>query len=212
VLLLILMVLLGFLSAGPASAETTLVDSTPVDGKNLTAAPGRVSLTFSDGVLKLGATITVNGPDGAVGAGVAKISDKKVSWPLVGDLAAGQYAVRWQVTAQDGQPLAGTLRFAVRAPVESTGSPPVPAQSAGPTTAPNPTTHSAMPEMTGAMPGMVGMPGPTTQPAQPNSGSTTALAIAGLVLLTAIVVGAIAIERRRRPQPSAADPSETATD
>jgi len=205
------MVLIGMLSAGQASADTQLVDTTPVDGKKLTAAPGRVSLTFSDDVLKLGATITVKGPDGAVESGVAKLKGKTVSWPLVGDLADGQYTVRWQVTAQGGEPMDGTLRFGLRAPVEPTGSPAAPATSAGPTAAASPTTHTAAPEMTGAMPGMVGMPGPTTQPAQPNSGATTALAIAGLVLLTAIVVGAIAIERRRRPHP-AAGPSETATD
>jgi copper resistance protein C len=212
-LLPILITLIGFLSAGPASAHTQLVDTTPADGKRLTAAPSAISLTFNDGVLKLGATIKVDGPAGATALGAVKIKAKTVRWPITADLANGKYTVRWRVTAQDGHPIDGKFDFVLRAPVEPTGAPsPATIEPNADTVAasiPTVTPHTAEPEMTGAMPGMEGMSGPARS-AQTNSGPTTGIAIAGLLLLTATVVGAIVIERRRRP-PQGADPSGTAT-
>lgn len=93
------------------------------------------------------------------------------------------------------------LFSALQAPVQSTEAPSP--------TAPTVTPHVAEPEMTGAMPGMVGMP--ASRPAPANSAPVTGLAIAGLLLLTAAVVAAIVMENRRRPRP-AANPSETASD
>ena len=205
-ILLIMVPAIGFLGAGPASAHTELVETKPADGKKLTAVPSVISLTFSDGVLKLGAAIKVKGPDGAAALGAVRLKGETVSWPLTADLANGSYTVSWRVTAKDGHPIDGTFDFVLRAPVQPTEAP---SPAAAPTAVPTPTAtpHTPEPEMTGAMPGMEGM---ADRPVQTNSGPTTALALAGLVLLTATVAGAIVIERRRRPPP-AAGPSGTAS-
>ena len=204
-LLMILVVVgSGILSAGPASAHTRLIGTTPADGKRLTASPGAVSLTFSEGVLKLGAAVKVSGPDGVTAVGPVKVTAKTVSWPLKGGLANGKYTVKWRVTSEDGHPIGGTFDFVLKAAAEPTGAP-SPVDPATGLTAPSTPTyspHTAEPEMTGPMPGMAGMSG-TTQPTRTNSGQTTGLAIAGLLLLTVIVAGAIVIERRRRPPPGA---------
>lgn len=207
-----LAVLLAFFSAGPALAHTQLDDTTPGDGQQLASIPGAVSLTFSGDVLKLGAAVTVNGPDGAAKLGAVKLKARTISWPITGGLANGKYTVRWRVTSADGHPINGKFGFVLRVPVEPTGTP----SPAGvdPSTVVTPTSHTANPQMTGPMDGMEGMPGMATRsPTAPATGSstTTALAIAGLVLLTAVVAGAIVIERRRRPRPGAG-PSGPASD
>jgi methionine-rich copper-binding protein CopC len=206
-----LAVLIAFLWAVPASAHTELVKTTPADGTQITAAPDAVSLTFSGEVLKLGAAVKVSGPGGSTPMGAAKLKGKTVSWPVTGDLPNGTYNVSWRVTAADGHPIDGTFDFVLQAPKPS--GTPGPAAVVDPT--PTSTPHTAEPQMTGPMDGMEGMPGmgaqSPTSSASTESGTTTGLAIAGLVLLTAIVTGAIIIERRRRPRP-AAGPSETSTD
>jgi methionine-rich copper-binding protein CopC len=200
---LILIMLIGFFSASSASAHTRLVNTTPADGAKLPAVPV-VSLTFSDDVLKLGAAIKVIGPAGVAQIEAVDIKGKTLSWPLSAGLANGRYVVNWRVTAQDGHPIDGTFDFVLRAPVQPTEAP-SPTAPAAPTVTP----HVAEPEMTGAMPGMVGMP--ASRPAPANSTPVTGLAIAGLLLLTVAVVAAIVMENRRRPRP-AANPSGTASD
>jgi methionine-rich copper-binding protein CopC len=196
-----LAVLITFLWAGPASAHTELVKTVPADGTQITAAPDAVSLTFSGQVLKLGAAVKVSGPGGSAAIGAAKVKGKTVSWPVSGDLANGTYSVSWRVTAADGHPIDGKFEFVLQAPAATTS----PAVALDPT----PTFHTAEPQMTGPMDGMEGMPGmgaqrPTTESTE--STRTTGFAIAGLLLLTAMVTGAIVIERRRRPRPAAGPP------
>jgi methionine-rich copper-binding protein CopC len=203
VLVIFLVALNGFTSAGPASAHTRLVETSPAAGQKLTAAPAVVSLTFSEGVLKLGAAVKITGPAGATSVGAVKVKNKKASWRLTGDLPNGKYTVTWRVTSQDGHPIDGKFGWVLNAPIEPTGaSNPASASNASSLSGPVATSHTPEPQMTGPMPGMP-MPGQPATPAQPNSKATTALAIAGLGLLTVLVAGAIAIERRRRPPPGA---------
>src|SRR5690348_5036034 len=101
------MALLSFISAAPASAHSQLDDTTPGDGKQLSAAPSAVSLTFTGEVLKHGAVVKVTGPDGAARTGAAKLKGRTVSWPVTGDLGNGKYTVSWRVTAADGHPIDG---------------------------------------------------------------------------------------------------------
>ena len=205
-----LAVLLALVTAGPAAAHTALVNTTPGDGKRLAAVPEAVSLTFSGGVLKLGAAVKVTGPGGTAEMGAAKLQGKTISFPVAGELANGKYVVSWRVTSADGHPIDGKFDFVLNAP-EPTEAPIVETTSAPVTP---PTSHTPDPGMTGPMEGMEGMPGMATQP--PSAGEpagstkTTLLAVAGLVLLTVVVAGAIAIERRRRPRPGA-DPSGPAS-
>jgi len=197
-------VLIAFLCADPASAHTRLVETTPADGTQIAAAPNAVSLTFSGEVLKLGAAVKVSGPGGSTQMGAAKLKGKTVSWPVAGELANGKYNVSWRVTAADGHPIDGKFNFVLQVPKPTTATP-----------TPTATPHTAEPQMTGPMDGMEGMPGmgarPTSATGSSESATTTGFAIAGLLLLTAIVTGAIVIERRRRPRP-AAGPSEPSND
>jgi len=155
-------------------------------------------------VLKLGAAVKVSGPGGSTQMGVAKLRGKTVSWPVTGDLANGTYTVSWRVTAADGHPIDGKFDFVLRAPAPTSTPAPTPVS----------TPHTAEPQMTGPMEGMEGMPGMGARPTSARSSesaTTTGFAIAGLLLLTAIVTGAIVIERRRRPRPGAG-PSEPSND
>lgn len=206
-----LVVTIGILSTGTASAHTRLITTEPDAGAELATAPDAISLAFNEGVLKLGAAVQVTGPDGTTTTGPAKVKDKKVSWTLPADLPNGRYTVIWRVAALDGHPINDTFSFVLKA-AGSTGSPS--ATGADPTSGPTPvvTSHTAIPEMTGPMPGMEGMPG-MAEPTQSTGASLpTGLAIAGLALLMVMVVGAIVIERRRRPPASAADRSGPSTD
>jgi methionine-rich copper-binding protein CopC len=208
--------LLALLSAGPAFAHTRLNDTSPGDGKQLASVPRTVSLTFSGEVLKLGAAVKVNGPDGAVETGTVKLKGRTVSWPFAEGLANGRYTVSWRVTSGDGHPIDGRFGFVLRVPVEPTGTPGPAGADPGLTPTPAATAHTADPQMTGPMEGMEGMPGmatrsPTAEGGATGSTTTTVLAITGLVLLTVVVSGAIVIERRRRP-PRAAGPSGPSSD
>jgi methionine-rich copper-binding protein CopC len=210
-----LAVLLALLSAAPAAAHAELIDTVPADGGRLTTVPAEVSLTFSEDVLKLGASLAVNGPGGRAKTGAATVHDRTVSWPVTGELAAGRYTATWRITSADGHPVAGTFGFVLAAAqptAEPTAAPTSdPAVVAG--SSPTFTPHTAEPQMTGPMPGMEGMPGMATRSATPAKGSpkATALAIAGLLLLTALMIGAIVIERGRR-SPSEEDRSTPASD
>lgn len=126
--------------AGPASAHTELVGSTPASG----AAAGpveQVVLTFSDAVQPALSTVVVTGPDGddrAAGP-VAAASGTEVVQVLDAALPAGRYAVAYRVVADDGHPVTGELAFQV------TGSPSATAASAAATAASPPSSAAAPP-------------------------------------------------------------------
>ncbi|SJZ77971.1 hypothetical protein SAMN02745673_01421 [Marinactinospora thermotolerans DSM 45154] len=130
------------LPAPPAFAHSRLLSSTPADGAHLATSPETVRLSFSDGLLEVGAAVTVlDGDSRPAQTGEIRIDGAELTLPLPVELRDGGYAVRWRVVSADGHPVSGSLTFTVGDP---TASPP--ALAGGQTTA----EPSASPAATGA--------------------------------------------------------------
>lgn len=107
--------LVGALTAIPASAHSTLLSATPEDGAELDEAPEAVVLTFNEDITDLGTDIVVTGPDGADATdGDTEIDGPEVSRPLAADLPAGEYTVTWRAVSADGHPIDGESTFTVQ--------------------------------------------------------------------------------------------------
>ena len=92
------------LPAGPASAHSELLESTPADGDTLTSAPRQVQLVFGENVQEQGGAIVVEAADGtrvdqprtfATDANVATVQ-------LTSNAPAGKYTVTFRVVSADG--------------------------------------------------------------------------------------------------------------
>lgn len=105
--------------ATTASAHDQLTGTDPEDGATV-QAPDRVELTFSGAVGDLGTQVTVTGPDGgSVVEGDPEVDGAVVEQGLVDDLPAGDYAVAWRVTSEDGHPISGDFSFSVEEGVDA---------------------------------------------------------------------------------------------
>jgi methionine-rich copper-binding protein CopC len=101
-------------AAAPASAHDELLSSTPATDEALEAAPERVSLTFSDDILTLGAVVLVvdtEETNWVEGETLANESD--VSAILKPGMPDGAYEMRWRVVSSDGHPISGVVPFTV---------------------------------------------------------------------------------------------------
>ena len=103
--------------AQPAAAHAVLVSSDPVNGSSLSRAPAVVQLRFSEDLMPTGSTARLVDAGGTTvpGARVAADSSRHRDLTLrMPTLAAGSYAVVWQVSgASDGHPTSGILVFTV---------------------------------------------------------------------------------------------------
>jgi methionine-rich copper-binding protein CopC len=103
----------------PATVNRKLVSSSPANGAKLSSLPEVAVLNFSE-VVRLPATLTVTGPDGdEISTADASVVDATLLRPLdtTTELREGAYTMRYRVTAADGQPKSGTVRFTLsRAP------------------------------------------------------------------------------------------------
>lgn len=107
------------LAGAPAAAHTKLSSSDPADGATHDGALAAITLTYTLPVTPLGDTVVVTGPDGSVPVEVTQEQEGTVVVATPPrDLTDGDYTVEWNVAAQDGHPLQGTVRFTV------TGAPP----------------------------------------------------------------------------------------
>lgn len=101
--------------ATTASAHDQLTGTDPEDGATV-EAPDTVELTFSGAIGDLGAQVAVTDADGrSVVEGPPQVAGTVVEQDLAEDLAAGDYAVVWRVTSQDGHPISGEFFFSVEA-------------------------------------------------------------------------------------------------
>ena len=120
-----------FVTAAPAWAHTELKSSDPADGSSLSSAPTTVTLTFEEAVTLPANPIEVTGPDGSSWTvGTATISGASVSAPVEATGPAGQYTLRYTVTADDGDAVKGTVRFTL-----TSAATPATTEAAAPTTA-----------------------------------------------------------------------------
>lgn len=111
-----------FALAPPASAHTSLAESSPQDGSRIDTAPGQVALQFSIPILTQGANIVVQGPDGQqYQSGTPEIIDNKLTQPLKPLGPSGEYRVAIRVVADDGHPNTFGIRFTLTKPGPAAG-------------------------------------------------------------------------------------------
>jgi copper resistance protein C len=147
------------LSAGPAAAHASLIDSSPADGETLAQAPKEVVLEFSEPVQRDFAQVVVlDSDDQQYEDGEPVVVGGTVT-QAVGTLEAGEYRISYRVGSSDGHPITGVLTFTVTTgPAEPTDGPT--GSTGEPTTDPTePSTRSA---------------GPATAPATPAATTTPA--------------------------------------
>ncbi|MBT2382850.1 copper resistance protein CopC [Streptomyces sp. ISL-11] len=106
--------------AATASAHAALTATDPADGSVVPAAPRRVTLTFSEGVLLNSDSLRVLDPSGArVDEGRPTHADGKSGTATVGlraGIGDGTYTVAWQAVSADSHPVAGAFTFSIGAP------------------------------------------------------------------------------------------------
>ena len=166
-------------TAAPAWAHTELKSSDPADGSSLSSAPTTVTLTFGEAVTLPANPIEVTGPDGSSWTvGTATISGASVSAPVEPTGPAGQYTLRYTVTADDGDAVKGTVRFTL-----TSAATPATTETAAPTTA-----EAVAPATAAPAPGA---------PGSENSGTSTWVWIAVAVVVVG-VLAAVGVVRARR--------------
>ncbi|WP_347059709.1 copper resistance protein CopC [Blastococcus sp. HT6-30] len=117
--LLLALLLAGWLgagigTAGPAAAHAALVSTEPGEGVRLDAAPGKVTLRFSEGVsLGAGYARVLGADQQRVDAGAASADGGVVTVPLRAELPDGGYLVTYRVISADSHPVSGAFSFAV---------------------------------------------------------------------------------------------------
>ncbi|MFF7726289.1 copper resistance protein CopC [Streptomyces sp. NPDC008001] len=120
--------------AGSASAHAALTATDPASGSVVPAAPGRVKLTFSEGVLLSADSVRVLDPQGKrVDEGKPAHVDGRsdtAAVGLAGGIADGTYTVAWQAVSADSHPVAGAFTFSIGAPSKTAAE--VPAAGADP--------------------------------------------------------------------------------
>ncbi|MDJ0341040.1 CopD family protein [Streptomyces sp. H10-C2] len=109
--LLVLAVLLG--TAAPASAHATLLFTGPAADATVADAPSALVLVFDQPVSLSGATTVRLKPSADLGSASLSNDGRTVTLPVRGGITAGVRTVEWQVTARDGDIMAGSYQFAV---------------------------------------------------------------------------------------------------
>ncbi|EGD54252.1 copper resistance CopC family protein [Gordonia neofelifaecis] len=114
--------LLVGLVAGPASAHSALVGSSPEQGAKIATAPDKVTLTFNEDLKSSYAVLKVVGPDNHFWQqGEPTVDGTEMSVALNGLGPAGEYKVNYRVTSADGHPVEGQTTFELTA--AGTGTP-----------------------------------------------------------------------------------------
>ena len=111
--------------ATPASAHASLLTTTPAAGYSVASSPPALTLVFDQPVSVRGTPLRLDGPGGTVELGAARLSngDRWLTAAVPRPLARGQYAVTWQVVAEDGDVVGGSYSFAVGAAAVSFSQP-----------------------------------------------------------------------------------------
>ncbi|WP_308310834.1 copper resistance protein CopC [Streptomyces sp. GbtcB6] len=108
---LVLAVLLG--TAAPASAHATLLFTSPAADATVPDSPAALVLVFDQPVGVGGASAVRLTPAATLGKPTKSQGGRTLTFPLRGRPAEGVHAVDWTVTAQDGDIMTGSYRFAI---------------------------------------------------------------------------------------------------
>lgn len=125
-----LLLVLGALafSAAPASAHTELKSSNPTAGAVLDEAPKQLELTFTEPVTLPADAVQVVSDTGSWTIGTPSVAGAVVTVPVTPSGPAGPHTIKWKVVSSDGDPVSGSIIFALSKPVAA------PTSSAAPTT------------------------------------------------------------------------------
>ncbi|KPI27091.1 copper resistance protein CopC [Actinobacteria bacterium OV320] len=108
------------LGGGPASAHAALRGADPADGSVVKAAPGAITLTFTESVGLLDDSFRVFDPDnrrvdtGEAGHADGRADTARIKLPA--KLGTGTFTVAWRVVSADSHPIAGAFTFSVGTP------------------------------------------------------------------------------------------------
>ncbi|HEX6326920.1 MAG TPA: copper resistance CopC family protein [Jiangellaceae bacterium] len=197
-LVLVAAVAFVVVSATPAAAHTTLIDSKPEDGVTLTGPPAEVTLEFNEPVQQDFTQVAVlDADDDHYEDGAPQVVGAIVT-QAVRDLPTGDYRISYRVGSSDGHPVTGVLTFTVAAQAEDSAEPSqTPGQTRPPVQTPPPVETEA--------------PEPVEQPTttglaaagEEDSGSSLRWLGAGAAVAAA---AALLFALRRRPGGGAAPP------
>jgi methionine-rich copper-binding protein CopC len=160
-------------TAGPASAHTSLKAASPAIGSTV-SPPSRIVLTFVDPV-GFPQVVLSDAAGGRHESGKAQAVDNTVTEQVSGPLSSGIYTVGWRVVATDGHPVSGQYRFIVAG-----GTSAVP--GAGPVAGPDGSASSR-----------------TATPGTGSSGTGWWWAGLGALLLAGLAAGIVFARRTLRP-------------
>jgi copper transport protein len=106
----VLALLLG--TGAPASAHATLLFTSPAADATVADSPASLVLVFDQPVGASGSSVRLS-PAAGLGRPSRSQGGRTVTFPVHGKLAEGVHTVEWQVTAQDGDIMTGSYRFAI---------------------------------------------------------------------------------------------------
>ncbi|MFJ4996570.1 copper resistance protein CopC [Microbacterium sp. NPDC088619] len=187
-----------------ASAHDSLLASSPEAESTVDTLPTELTLTFSAKLIdETGATeVVVTDPSGnSVIEGAATVEGAIVTQQLAAEAPAGAYHVIWKVVSSDGHPTSGEFDFTV---ANSTEAAPTEEPSAEPTET---ATVAPAPSAT-AGPGTDATPAPESDDSSASTTLIWVLAIAGALVIIAIVVWLVIRGRRDRASTDSDLPSE----
>ena len=190
------------LGAPAAQAHNVLQSTDPAAGSTVPMVPEIITLTFSEPVLPVGATIMVHASDQRmVNVGPPVLVDNTVSQAVTGELPAGEYTVLYRVTSEDGHPIEDQFRFTAAEATSYGVATPAPTMTASPT----PTTSA---EVT---PSPSPTPTPSPSPAPTAEGRVSGGVLIGIAAVLVVVGGIVAwlLLRRREPTSPGARPGSS---
>lgn len=161
-----------------AMAHASQTGSTPEAGAVLASAPSTVEVTFDSPLMDIGAALVVRAADGTViSAATPQVAGERIRVDVPADAAPGTYTVAFRVVSQDGHPITATFDYTVA------GDEPAPAVASAP---------GSPPASASAPPSAAAVAAPLREE---SGGPPTALIVGVLLVLTLVVVGAIALRR-----------------
>lgn len=133
--LLLGLLLVAALTAGPAMAHAGFVGSDPAEGATITAGAEQLSMTFTEDINPDLAVVTLTGSDGEqVGLPAPVVEGPEVVQPLP-PLEPDALTLAYRVVSADGHPVQGTLALTAQGSDVSPAAATSP--SPGPTAAPS---------------------------------------------------------------------------
>lgn len=103
------------LTAGPVAAHAVVVSSSPGDREQLPTAPQQVQIVFSEDVTTVGPGLqVVDGAGARVSTGaVTQPEPRTLAVALPEDLGDGSYVASYRIISADGHPVSGAIVFGV---------------------------------------------------------------------------------------------------